>query len=496
MIFSPSTLTETYGAGSAITLGVKATLTLPLSGDVYVAIVDPAGVTEGDVSIAPSSTEPGSYFATLRTSSTLPVARHQGALMVRLCRDVGCRAQHPGSPVPLPYDLQVIQGTNLTPLTRWPDVRDWETYQGNPAHTGYVPVTLDPSRFSPRWSWQPQESSINLLHPVIANGLVYVANSSEETRHKLFALRESDKETQWQVEFGAHALNPPAVSGGKVFVATTGHTNTFMWSFDAATGAQLSKTAFYSQWERYYAPTIEGGVAYTNCGHYGGMCAFNLADGTQKWFSSLSQFDQWTPAVDENYAYAYLDGVLKALDKSTGQVAVVLTSPHSAFYSPGVNGAPVLGANGSVIVVSGTNDFQSNHLLSFNPAMRRLNWSLPGSYGGNPVIAKGVVYATTLVSTPSRMQLEARSESSGELLWSWTPSGINDGPHYGMQGAYSDMLVTDNLIFVSTSNHVYAIDLATHAPVWTYWKGGDLALSANGVLYINSRGSLGAVNLK
>jgi hypothetical protein len=499
MAFTPSILTGSYGAGDSLSLVVRATLTTPLSSDVYLAVVDNTGVLEGGVYIEPSS-QSGVYYASASMSSRLPAGCHRGALEVRLCRDQRCSAQHPGSPAYLPYALQVLPG-NLTPLTRWPSLRDWETFQGNAAHTGHVPVTLDPSRFSHRWSWRPSASDIQLSPPVIANGLVYVANSTRwtnDTPRTLFALRESDKEMQWHVDFGGvRELNPPAVSGGKVFASTTGGSSAAMWSFDAATGAQLSKMGFNSQWEHYYAPTIEGGVVYSACASTGGMCTFNLADGALKWFVSPADSDEWTPAVDENHAYSYGSGVLTARVKSTGQLAFTITDPQAGsdinLYS--VHGSPVLGTQGNVLTVSGENIFQANRLLSFNTVKRNLNWSIPGRYGGNPVLAKGVVYATTIPEESFQLNVEARSEATGALLWSWTPPR-GDSPRHGSQGFYSDLLVTDNLLFVSTSSHVYAIDLATHAPVWSYWKGGNLAISANGVLYITTGGTIGAVNLK
>jgi hypothetical protein len=259
---------------------------------------------------------------------------------------------------------------------------------------------------------------------------------------------------------------------------------------------QLSKTAFGSQWESYYAPTIEGGVVYSNCGSYGGMCAFSLADGTQNWFASLSQFDAWTPAVDENYVYSYLGGVLSALVKSTGQVAFTIRDPKFEFDGSSTHGSPVLGTNGSVIALSGRNLHQDNRLISFNTVTRAVNWSITGRYGGNPVLAKGVVYAINVPAGSYRVTLEARKETTGALLWRWTPPGDGDGPLSGYQGDHGELLVTDNLIFVATNKHVYAVDLATRASVWSYWKGGTMALSANGVLYIDTGGTIGAVNLK
>jgi outer membrane protein assembly factor BamB len=493
--FVPSSLSETYGVGASVDMGVKATLTSPLSGEVHVSIVDASGAFLPEFTIRPDPLWAGSYFATFRTKPTLALGTHQGRLEVRLCRDKVCGTQHPGSPLYLSYDLRVIPDTDLRPLTRWDNVPDWETFQGNAGHTGYVPVTLDASRFSPRWRWKAPADTEALTPPAIANGLIHMAGPYDlnSATPRLFALRESDMGQQWSVELIAHDLNPPAVSGGKVFAATSGHETTFMWSFDAATGAQLSKAPFSAQWSRYYAPTVEGGTVYTNGGYFGGMYAFNFADGARRWFKELPQYDEWTPAVDATYAYAYTGGLFSAVEKSTGNLAFTIDASASFPGSGGsVHGAPAIGSNGSVVVVSGLNVFDDNHLVSFNPATRGKNWSIQGRYGGNPAIAKGVIY----VANARPYRLEARSEATGELLWSWAPVRPDEGPRYGPQGNFSDVLVTDNLLFVSTGKRVHAIDLTTHQPVWSYWEPGNLALSANGVLYVQGKTWLGAVNLK
>jgi len=495
LTLSPSSLSETIGSSDSIPFTVKATVNATmLSGTVYVLIVDNMGVITPNVTITPNSD--ATFTALMESSPSLSVGRHQGNIQVRLCQDPACVSQFPGSPVLLPYDLNVISGTNLTPLTPWSNVNNWETFQGNAAHTGYVPVTLDATKFSPRWRWTAPETANSLQPVVIANGTVYVTSSGYfATSSNLYALAESDRSTQWQASFGSvFRANPPAVSAGKVYAATSGHSDTFMWSFDASTGAQLSKTAFMSQWEGYYAPTIDSDTVYTNGGYYGGLNAFNFADGSAKWFLGLNQYDQWTPAVDASYAYAYLgescsgcnNAGLSVINKTTGALAFTIGDSDFDWKGWSVYGSPVLGANNSVIVVNGQSAYYAVNLISFNTASRSKNWSIAGKYVGNPALANGVVYAINAFP----YQLEARSESSGALLWKWVPTGVDD------TGFYGDVVATDNMVFVSTNRRVYAVDLNTHQPAWSYWRAGNLAVSANGVLYIVTGSKLGAVNLK
>jgi outer membrane protein assembly factor BamB len=86
-------------------------------------------------------------------------------------------------------------------------------------------------------------------------------------------------------------------------------------------------------------------------------------------------------------------------------------------------------------------------------------------------------------------RLEARSEADGKL-WSWVPPLSNE------ISFYASPVVTKNLLFISTNTNTYALDLKTRKVVWSYPAPGYLAISASGLLYIQSPDALVAVNLK
>ena len=59
------------------------------------------------------------------------------------------------------------------------------------------------------------------------------------------------------------------------------------------------------------------------------------------------------------------------------------------------------------------------------------------------------------------------------------------------------MIVTKNMLLVSTAANTYALDLATHQPAWSYPAGGSLALSAQGILFIaQSSSRLTAISVR
>jgi len=84
-----------------------------------------------------------------------------------------------------------------------------------------------------------------------------------------------------------------------------------------------------------------------------------------------------------------------------------------------------------------------------------------------------VVYAGS--NTPK--SFDAIDEATGQVLWSWVPP-VSD------LRFHRNVVVTDNLVFVSTDRAVYALDLATRQPVWSYPTPGTMAISGGGTLYI------------
>lgn len=114
--FAPSGLVSNVQAGNSATLTVRATATdvALFSRQVYVFVIDAAGVLLPAIELA--SVDSRTISATLHTKPTLPVGRHAGEFSVRLCNDIACTSQVPGSPVPLPYDLTVTPA----PLTAVP----------------------------------------------------------------------------------------------------------------------------------------------------------------------------------------------------------------------------------------------------------------------------------------------------------------------------------------------------------------------------------------
>jgi hypothetical protein len=498
--FVPTTLIGSFVQGTpfAFNIVVQANPSPFVSGPYFASVTDSTGTFSSSASLG-YPTQNGLMLQTQVVSNLAP-GTYTGNLQLTVCNDAPC--QHPvvGSPITVPFNVTITAApanSGLTPLSAWPGVAGWLTYQGNDSHTGFVPVTLDSTKFAYRWVWSTPSSATNanaLSTVTAAGGHVYVDSGTV-----LYALKEFDNSTLWTHDFTnivyagtiIAALNPPAVSGANVYIATSAQDATYMFGLTANNGTVLFQTPFGAQWEHYLAPSVSNGIVYTDGGEYGGMYAFDGTTGAQDFFANEQQYDYWTPAVDANYAYAYTGGTLNWVNKTTGVSVGSITDTTWSWDGYDMHGAPVLGAANSVICIN-VGNLSNNSLLDFNTSTKALAWSLAGPYGGNPAYASGTIYATN--KTP--MRLEARSEAGGALLWSWSPPMGSETSYVG------DVLLTNNLVFLSTNTTIYAIDTTTHQSVWSMPTSGYLALSEYGVLYVvesvsgSTTGKVYAVNVK
>jgi outer membrane protein assembly factor BamB len=355
-------------------------------------------------------------------------------------------------------------------------------FQADAKHTGYLPVSLDPTLFSFRW--QKNVGTNFPLNPVTAgDGMVFVTLYTYFTDvPSLFALRLLDGTTLWSKGFGSiFSVNPPSYAYGKVYVqtgkSTDGTVGVFLRAFDAATGASVFQAPFGAQWERYYAPTIDAGKVYVDGGVFGGMYGFDATTGAQLWFADLPQYDQWTPALAGGIAYAYVGEYtpgLYGIDRATGAQVLFIPDPDFVWNGWSMDLAPVVGAHDDVIAI------HDGRLICFDIALGTIRWQVQDQYAGQPSVAHDRIYAV------NGSRLYAVDELTHAALWWWQPpSGTPAGP----------VIVTDTHIFVSTAQAVYAVDLATGLSVWSYPAGGYLALADATLFVASPNGVLTAITV-
>lgn len=448
------------------------------SGLVYLQVSDDHGMfATPAVQPAPAG---GAYsFALTSAASRRSVGTHTGILTVRACADAQCLTPYTNASKSVEYSITVIP----TP--------EWETLQGNAAHDGYVPITLDPSKFVKAWQWtRPTPGVIGGINSVATSeGLVFVSEDEYAGSPSLYALDTATGEIRWKQQFTNNwspALNPPATSNGNVYVTTTGHGGTFLWSFKAKDGTPLAQSSFSTQWANLLAPTVKNGRVYVNAGSYGGvMYAFDATSGTKQWEGVGGTYGMNTPAVDDKYLYIHDGDALAVLDAGSGEsvARIGFASTGSSLYD--YHGAPMIASADSVIAwkggafsgraASSAEPSANRQLVDYGISQKTTRWSSIKSYKTQPAIAKGVVYA----ASDNPKSLDAIDEATGVVLWSWVP-GTSDTKFH------RNIVVTNNLLFVSTDRALYAIDLATHRPVWQSATPGMVAISGQRMLFVTT----------
>lgn len=464
------------------------------TGTLYAAASDPSGVFQSAVTVANHA---GIYSLGLTTSGSLPAGHYSQEVAIKLCKNAACSSLQRVASVSVPYQIDALAaggawpGNHLKALTAWSGVPDWSMFQGNAAHTGFVPVSLDANRFSTRW----QQAATSVLGPY-GSLVASTANSGGQlfvsgSKH-LYALREHDGSAAWIYDFSNlqfPSVNPPAIANGVVYVAAGQQSSTYLFALNTATGALVFKSQMSSQWENYLAPTIGPEGIYTNAGTYGGLYGFDTT-GSLLFFAQEAQTSLWTPAVDASGIYSYT-GSLRVGDPVTGAVLHQIADPTFTNYTYIISGSPVIGSPGSIFAANYVNSLLNgggigNTLLNFRVATGSIAWKIPGDYPTTPAYTGGLLYAVN--NNPVR--LEIRAESDGSLRWSWVP------PQAGDVTFMSEVLLTKTLVFLSTNLATYAIDRSTHQTVWSVPLVGKLSLSKNGVLYIQAASVISAFNVK
>jgi outer membrane protein assembly factor BamB len=466
------------------------------AGTLFASASDSAGLVQPVVTVTANGA--GSYTFTLTTLASQPASRYTGNVTIKLCSDAPCTVAQAVPSITVPYDVTVQSnlsawpGDKLTALSAMSGVADWATFQGNNAHTGYVPIDVNADKMVLRWkrgAVNNNGSNYGAISPLVTSNGRFFASGDK----KLTAYQESDGAPLWSYDTTGltyASVNPPAVDGGVVYMAAGQQQSTYMMAFDAADGSLRMKSAMTSQWENYLSPIVQNGAVYTNGGSYGGIYGF-ATTGEQLFFSSLSQTSGWSPAGDARAIYAYTGDALTLFEPKTGTVLSSIKDTGFTNYVYQVGGSAVIGANGGVYAAAYANGYLNggnigNALTRFDTLKGFVDWRVPGVYRVTPAYADGVLYAPN--TNPYR--IEARAEATGALLWSWIP------PLSGETSFFASPVVTKNLLITSTNLNTYAIDLKSHKVVWSYPAPGYLAISQNGILYIQNTDGLVAVNLK
>lgn len=493
--FQPGTLTASYYQGEPPTVSVQVRASQAHSAPVQVAVVDGNGVTDGSLQLQANSDL--SYTAVLRLSPTAPPGSYTGQLDVRVCEDAPLTCARPvaGSPWKLPYQIQVRPQTDPRPIAVLPGVAAWTGALGGGSLNAFRDIPGNVGAFSRRWLGNSLSPDARESLPVVDGGLVVtVARELTGGPPTLIARREADGSVAWMRVLGtANDVTDasPVVAQGQLFVFASDFNRTIVWRLDLATGTVVGERSFPRASSAQRGALYHAGYLYScrrSVGSGFGLTRYDAVTLQAEVVDTQQDFiDACQPSTDGQRLYVFRGRRLLAYTPGSAQPVF---STEVDIGSGLTAAAPVLDGAGRayVSVYTDTSTLEgTSSLLAFDTGTGQLLWQQRGGFGSAPVWVNGTLYVT------QGARLEARSAASGALLWSaasTSPSGL------GVLGV--PIVATGSLVFLASNWTVDAIDPATRSVVWSENYGGPLALSQQGLLYVQPSfsGRMRAINLR
>lgn len=269
---------------------------------------------------------------------------------------------------------------------------------------------LDPAAITRRWSRVLRSDGCSVSGVTTAGTSVFTSTGQSQStfdRRVLPALSQVDGQTPWQQDFGTDPIiNPPAAADGNVHLALTGSTVTpLLLAFDAATGVERARRDIGAQFDRYLAPTLRDGFVCTPSGSFGGMGCHDAVDLSIKWQTDLdSTAMTFTPAVDANTVYAFVEDRLRLFNRYGGVQFRTVPDPQAPAGAPreGLN-APVLAGGGKVLVSNhGPADdvVRGARLARIDATTGTIDWQVVDRISSNPVPAGRLVLVVHRAAPP------------------------------------------------------------------------------------------------
>lgn len=367
--------------------------------------------------------------------------------------------------------IEFFAGSDPVDATARPQPKPWSTHQGGPSHRGFVPLALDPSTFVEHWTIEPFDNPnyYSLGQAAAENDRVFASTADYLGYQGLAALSAETGEVLWEHTFRSQhfewvsALSPPALADNRVYVQAGGHEDAYLYGFDADTGQMRIATPYPAQWPRLYAPAPFEADLFAYAGYYGGVGSFSGSEATLNWQADLDHYDEFSPAVDEEFVYVYSELGLSIFDRLSGFLQARIPDPGFDWRGYSGNASPIRDLSGNVIAMQGS------RVVYFNVPDRSIDWIRvfdtglvqPALMGDSLFLADGTDLVEVDVTSGSTLRRFALPEA---------PVGT--------------LVVTVDFLFFATDASTYALDLSSGETVWSFPRGGVLSISPRQQLLI------------
>lgn len=374
---------------------------------------------------------------------------------------------------------------------------NWTNFQGNAAHTGYIPVKTNPVNIKNLW-----QHTFNLEVPndkrlpanvffyhgmVIVDGTAYftmseffhVSNKSNDlySAAALIAVDLKTGEMKWQQLLGDHhqAL-PPLYENGKIFVIELNEeTDTYqLIAYDADSGKEDYRTAIAG------ADDVLGSVAANGSLYSKWFNMDNVDERTGKlnWSKpySIRVKDIFSiPAVTDKYIIQNGLDMLDITDAKTGDPLFQINADH-AYYDQVFTKLVVYDAarNTAYQGFRDTTGHSWSSLYAFDLTTKQVKWVSANDIS-QPVLAGNEIYtmgnSSDTGNNMNKMILQSINADTGKTKWTW--QSRNTDRFY----AHNNIVATDDVVFIPFQNSTVAVSRQTHDMVWESKQTGSPVIS-------------------
>ena len=367
-------------------------------------------------------------------------------------------------------------GSNPVAAFSAPTVESWSGFAGNAHNTGYVPIVTDSANFVLRWTYELESENQYIESGIVAEfGGAYVIineHSVDYYQKKLVKLLPAQGTLAWpeavSIKFSGYY---PNLSDSGVVLPIEGVTSSYIALFDSDTGAESSIGDVMSTYTSLNGIAVSQNLAIVGSSSFtaseDGISCIDISTGATRWFLPAEIPENWVPLIVDDHVYSFSNNSLNKINLNSGELIYSMTDPlFDELYDLA---SLVKGSRSSVFLLN------YEQFIAIDAQTQSVKWNF-NEYGlQTAAYANGMIYLSTYD------ELIALDEETGEELWRWSDTFSS--------WLTSNIIVTNNHIFVASYNQTFAISLLTHEVDWQYDGGGSLALGPDGLLYIGDSNS-------
>lgn len=342
--------------------------------------------------------------------------------------------------------LALIAVATLAILARPAPKPTLSTYHGGPARTGISPGPAPSGVPIAVWQAERPDAIQYATMPLVAEGLVVVADASGS----LAALDEASGDLVWQHQLRGGVQGTPVIVGGLVVVGT-----------DAGLLGAVSLATGTLAWEHALGSPItaslvaDAGVVYVPDGG-GTISAWEVATGRSLWSYAMDAPTTRAPALADGVLYiGATGGRFDAIDIANCSLV------WRTELGPGMVGTPTVG-DGRIYVGRGLGEEDStNDLVALDGRDGQQLWSFSSPTGQQVhagALANGVAYGTS-----EDGNVYALDAATGRRIWTATTDG---------SAGTAAAVVGDQLFLSSADRTVRAVRAADGSLAWVVPVGG------------------------